>query len=457
MSRVSASGRISASGRTTDSGRTTSSSRPPMIVNPLSDAGLLVWLDPTSTITNAAGNPAVNGDSVKQWNDLSPNANHAVQPTGGSQPTYSTSAWGGGQSCLILGPSTGAGDTNYFNLTTPLTNVVSGYIEIYDNKVTQSRVVILGSGTFFDFAGAASGPMLDPTFASVNIINGSTFLNGILNPTISIPRPLFPASFSFIGVGNLRVGNISFDRLNAGRCWTGPIRRVVLSSTTWTPSYINGLINYFQSVSASPTYLNRTVVGIGNSITLGQGAIPGTNDYPTQMIASIPNGTLKYKLQNQGVSGQTTTQELALESTYNSFGGYNRIALISEITNDIYFDVLAATTQPASVYFGRYKQLVMDMTNFGFNCMTTTVLPRSNSPMTSPQIATQEALRVACNALIRSDSITNAHLADWAADPNMGTLGQETNTIYYSGDNVHPNANGYTRLASICSPIFLNL
>ena len=103
------------------------------VFTPASISGLQLWFDASNaaSITQVAG-------AVSQWNDLSGNANNAVQATGANQPAVETAAQNGLNTLGFL-------STAYMTLTTPI-NVDAAYTVVAVVHQT-SQIDILGQST----------------------------------------------------------------------------------------------------------------------------------------------------------------------------------------------------------------------------------------------------------------------------------------------------------------------
>jgi len=185
------------------------------------------------------------------------------------------------------------------------------------------------------------------------------------------------------------------------------------------------------------------IVFDGDSLTIGTGALPFnnfplSNDYPSQVVASLDRRGTYY---NVGVAGETTATMITNAPTVvdaKLLAGANNVACFHGGTNDIYYGADDTTTYDRIVTYCQARQAA------GWKVIVATITPRSD-PGTP---AGQDTCRLSVNSMIRANWQAFANgIADIGADVNMGTLGDETNTRYYNGDDVHHNPDGYRVLA----------
>ena len=192
--------------------------------------------------------------------------------------------------------------------------------------------------------------------------------------------------------------------------------------------------NWLNPLNAAPN-----IVCDGDSLTIGVGALPFNNfplgnDWPSQVAAALDHRGTYY---NVGVAGEQTTAMIANAPTVvdvKYVPGANNVVCFNGGTNDIYYGATDVTTYGRIVQYCQARQAV------GWKVVVGTLTPRSD-PSTP---AMQDTYRLSVNSMIRANwpSFANG-IADIGGDANMGTLGQELNTQYYNGDNVHHNPNGY--------------
>jgi hypothetical protein len=78
----------------------------------------------------------------------------------------------------------------------------------------------------------------------------------------------------------------------------------------------------------------------------------------------------------------------------------------------------------------------------GYKMVLCTILPRGGGGFNTARNSVNTTIRGWVGTHIDA-------VCDFAADPNMGADGQNTDTTYYDGDAIHPNATGQARLETI--------
>lgn len=207
-------------------------------------------------------------------------------------------------------------------------------------------------------------------------------------------------------------------------------------------------------LAAQPSQPN-IFIGDGNSMMAGQGGTPIT----TQIAASLSGWTI----QNTAVGGVDTPNRITNENTNivakADLRRGKRVVALLEAMNDLYFWVLgtSSTTFNLQDVKDHYQTYCQNARNANFKVVVFTIPPRSNAPMTAPQIATYEAQRLLFNTWLRANYTNFADgICDVAADSRLGDAGCETNTTYYAGDNVHWNTTGYGVVTTLLTPIILS-
>jgi lysophospholipase L1-like esterase len=171
----------------------------------------------------------------------------------------------------------------------------------------------------------------------------------------------------------------------------------------------------------------------GDSITEGYGATLNQT-FPQQMLAQM---TVPLKTYDYGAFGQTVNQQAA---AYPQFirplvnrGVKNNVLHLWIGTNDI------AGGQSGEVTFQQLIPFINMAQADGWKVVVGTMLPRGTSI---------NAQRMIYNNLIRKYSgQRNYVVADYAADPTIGQVGQ--NGAPYYLDGIHPTSLGYTYIAQI--------
>jgi lysophospholipase L1-like esterase len=248
----------------------------------------------------------------------------------------------------------------------------------------------------------------------------------------------FPDGTTLGGPGNLLAGYFASYRL---------FEWIVCDSTMSgaDETSIRAWLNYKHSLPVAPS--GRLVYFLGNSITLGQGAVPGVSDYPTYAIASLTEGYAKWRV--YGIGGRSTTQLNTDASTVvASFGSWpgGSIVIPWEICNDILNNGATGTTA-----YNNYVTLCGTLRAAGFKVIAVTSIARGDASWTG----TMDTYRLAANTSVVANWATFADaLWDPAADSRFQT---PTNTTYYAADKIHPNANGNSILGGLVAPVVSGL
>jgi lysophospholipase L1-like esterase len=191
---------------------------------------------------------------------------------------------------------------------------------------------------------------------------------------------------------------------------------------------------------AIPQQQQDTYVADGDSITQGLGSMYNQG-YPWYMERLLPRSLILY---NAGWAAKTLGGPGGLVERYDHFTSrlYNphaRINLISILagTNDI------ANHSSGQEVFQLIAQYAAAARRTGFKVVVGTILPRATFD------AHMEYERVQANVLLRSNWRNFANgLADFAADPALGSVGATSNAAVFISDGVHPTDYGYQIMAS---------
>ena len=185
----------------------------------------------------------------------------------------------------------------------------------------------------------------------------------------------------------------------------------------------------------------------GNSITYGTGASVLANGWVPQLQGLLG---AKYLVTKFGTPGRSTRQQLiddrtAVDPLRSAVKAFD-LVVCQEITNDAYPGDLTAAQLAANVL-----QWCSERRAHGF---MTLVLPMGPVPEAGVFPTGTEARRVACNALLAAQAgIAFERWIDPATLPQLYAPGANTNTSYYSTDQIHPNDAGHLLLAQTIAPI----
>ena len=183
----------------------------------------------------------------------------------------------------------------------------------------------------------------------------------------------------------------------------------------------------------------------GDSLTVGSGS-SGGNTYPAQYLALVGGGG--WESYNVGINGQTLAGMAAASDVDGKFDVVRpaRKLYVWGGTND-----MRAGTDDTTTY-GRLVTYCNARKAIGWQIYVMTCLPRTGDVL--PDDATFETRRLAFNTAVRTNYATFADkLVDIALDSRIGDAGDNTDTTYYSGDNVHLNNTGYGVVAALTAAV----
>lgn len=191
---------------------------------------------------------------------------------------------------------------------------------------------------------------------------------------------------------------------------------------------------------------NSMVVQVGDSIQYGATVVESLEGRTnSRLILPLLTGTPA--VYNMGLSSQLLTGGggLATNAASREFivpeAGFTKRVLFIEIAGN---DLAANGNTPGygATLYAAMASYIGNARAAGYtHIVVRTILPRAWS--------TQQAIEVASyNALVRANSAGADAIADAAAHPIMGDVGNIGNSLYYQGDNVHPTGYGNELLAA---------
>jgi len=422
-------------------------------------SGLKLWLDASSGVTTDGSTQAVDGDPIKQWNDLSTSSANAIQATVGNRPVYKTNIINGKPVIRFNG--------------SPQNMITSSFLDSsFDNNFTYFMVASKENGdievsTSNGDMNWYTGGQEDHFIANTGNLNpdqitgvpaGNNF--SISDPTIETfkydgtnatlrvsGRQKSVSTTGALGLsGGLTIGSLSSNNFY----YHGDIAEIIIYNSVLSDTQIEQIESYLMNkygiVSSMPPASIPLIIFDGDSMTYGNGSTDGQN-YPfqTQTLLGI-NATY----QNLGVPGQTVLQmdndaDIQIDTEYLSSRTTNIISLFGG-TNDIAQD----PNQDAITTYNRIVSYSQARRAAGFKVIVNTILPRSEG-LYSISKSEFETTRQTVNNLIRTNWKTFADgISDIASDSNIGQLNDSDNLTYYV-DGIHLTNNGYGIIASYVS------
>lgn len=420
-------------------------------VTPDQISGLKLWLDASSGVTSDGSTPAVDGNTVQQWNDRSSGGYNATQATAGSRPTYKTNIMNS-QSVLRFAGAQNMVTASFLDASF---NHSFTFFIVKDRPYGALKVST-GINHFVWFSSInGNSPLvnmgnLTPSSLSITPAGTSTTANPFIQ-TFRYDGATATTRFNGLSKSTSTTGNLGFSgSLTIGSLsdpsfyYDGDIAEIIIYNTVLDDTQIGQVESYLMTkygiVSNMPSTTIPLFVFDGDSLTAGNGSTGGLN-YPAQTQTQLGiTGTY----QNFGVGGQTVAsmnsdavtqidQEYSSSRTTNiisSWGGVNDLAASG------YVD--APTTYNRIVAYAQARR------SAGFKVIVSTILPQS---ATGP--VDYETSRQTVNNLVRSNWTTFADgISDIASDSVVGQAGAELNSTYYQSDKIHMTNVGYGIAAS---------
>lgn len=180
--------------------------------SPDSLSGLALWL-------KADALSLADGATVSTWADSSTNGRNATLAQG--TPTFETNELNGKP--VVRFPANGES-----SLTFPtLTNIRTVFWVVKETAAAPH--FLLGDDNTYHFhRGTAGGTLWDAAYASANVRNGTTKLNGTgINGTTTALGAGWKV-VSLVTAGNVEASRLSRDRSIAGRSWDGDVAEVII-------------------------------------------------------------------------------------------------------------------------------------------------------------------------------------------------------------------------------------
>lgn len=183
------------------------------------------------------------GDKVSQWNDSSGNNNHAVQSAEANKPIYKTNILNGFPVVRF------DGNDDYMKFTTALSTIRTAFFVVKAPSAPYAYSPILGHADLYDWHGdGASVKVIDNQYSSLNIRNGSAWVQGVSTLTTNVLIPLTNFKYiTFVTADNVNAGRITQDRGNPYRNWRGDYAEIILYDTALTDSDRQAVESYLNN------------------------------------------------------------------------------------------------------------------------------------------------------------------------------------------------------------------
>lgn len=243
-------------------------------------------------------NPAA-GTAVSAWNTLA-TANNLAQGTAINQPVMSNNLLEiNNHQAVHFVPDAGANE-DFLSFSTALTNIRTVFwVAREDPARNTPRLFMLGyvGSSIYDFHRSDTGEICHATYASANIRNGTTRLNG----NAVVPTATFlPAGFNILSMqttGDVRANTLSRDRTYYPRSWQGDMAEVVIYSSALTDNDVARVGLWLGHKYGIPTAYQDAN---GPAITLAP--------LPTRQIPANTPTNMTLKAKASGTGGQTISR-----------------------------------------------------------------------------------------------------------------------------------------------------
>ncbi len=262
------------------------------------------------------------------------------------------------------------------------------------------------------------------------------------------------ASCGHQGTGNFYLGTTNLPPWSAD-LFHGTLYRMAAWPTALTAAQVRQYSGQARAevasrgVAVSPTQGNigtPTLIADGDSITAG---FLATTPFISELTLTNQPA---YTVLNYGIPG-VTAKALAgsdpnrVATLCHSFAGAPPIVVTLDGTNDFNQNNFAISAQNVMTSYGSQ---IATLKQAGCRVFAGTMLSRGG---TSSNGLTNDANKDAYDALIleKSKSYGAEGVIDYAANPNLGADGANTNSTFFNPDNIHPKQVGQDLMAVILS------
>lgn len=180
--------------------------------SPTDIAGLIVWLDAGAGVFSDAGTtPAVNDDTIQQWNDQSGNGNNASQGTSANRPTYKTGVLNS-RPVLRFDGSNDSIRTGTFSSTLSQPNTV--FIVASTNTANMTFIDGLGTSNRHQFQSASTPSVSAFAGGTMSFSRTATFTHRLFTIRYNTSSSQILENGTSVATGD--VGTHSLTGLNVG-------------------------------------------------------------------------------------------------------------------------------------------------------------------------------------------------------------------------------------------------
>lgn len=263
----------------------------------ISNIGLQLWLKCDSGIV-------LSSNKIVEWKDASGNNNNCVQTDTAFQPILNSNITPlNNQSAIALD-----GINDYMTFANRISDIRTVFFVIKHSGNIVAFEPILGDDLGYDFLGDDfSGAMFNSTYTNTNILNGTIRVNKIQAPSVvSVQKPTSYAIVSLTTTANVAASQLTKDRSNASRVWSGEYAEVIIYNRLLDANEISSVEDYLVEKYAPSLEL-------------------GPNLFVNQAIGCVPSSPTQVSANPNFVSYLWNTSETTNQITVNQYGQYSVI------------------------------------------------------------------------------------------------------------------------------------
>ena len=332
--------------------------------SPAAIGGQQLWLSADESVTQSGGD-------ISAWNDLSIQANNAIQATPSLMPKLTSTV-----PLLNNKPSVKLDGVDDFLQYNEIANT-RAFFAIFTHT-TGSQDYTSPFGGELDFTSNTSTSFfLDPS-SNAKVYNGEIYANKIYQIPSNRSLMTKPTKFTlyrFITTGNVKVNHVASDRKVSGRYWNGSFAEIILYSDTLLQTERNQIEDYLLSKYAPKVSMKDTIIGVSFCSPILLVAPNNYMSYTWSTGATTPtiniNTNSSYSLKTKDVFNieSTTTlnvypyQRLGNKSIYLCQGDTFKVDLQTPIGFTALWNTGANTTQINITQGGQYTVKVTDANN----------------------------------------------------------------------------------------------
>ena len=279
-------------------------------------SGLAMWL-------KADALSLADGATVSTWTDSSGNSRNATLSQG--MPTFETNELNGNPVVRF----TVNGESSF---TFPTMTNIRTVFWVVKETAAAPHFLLGDDNTYHFHRGAAGGTIWDATYASANVRNGTTKLNGAAINGTTTPLGTGWKLVSLVTAGNCEASRLSRDRTIAARSWDGGVAEVIVYDRALTANEELLIGGYLAQKYALPTAYAGAAPGYTSDGSTWSGGFTGvwhlnsTNvtdstatPQNTTSNATVTTGKVGSSLLHNGTSQHAIIPDAADMNVLNNF------------------------------------------------------------------------------------------------------------------------------------------